>query len=459
MELKFSISEINEILGPINLNGSIKSDLLFNKISIDSRTISSEDLFIALEGEKFDGHDFLQNVLSIGVKAVVINHGKQNLVPENFPYWLVHNTKEAFQDLALIKRRKLKIPVIAITGSVGKTTTKEMTLEVLKSYGQVKASEKNNNNEIGVGLTIHSCECSDDLLVLEMGMRGRGQIEILSKISEPNIAVITNIGSSHIGILGSRDSIAKAKCEITQYLNPYGVVIIPYGEPLLDENLKKNWRGKVVKVKLEKKRKNIKFHSSNDNYILGIYDGSKNIIEIEKKFFEISFKGIHNALNFLYVYAISRELGINFDEFNRFNFIGSDGRNNIINTKKLLIMDESYNASPESVKACIKLLLSYQGRHFFIFGSMMELGDKSVKYHKEIFNLINNSDIQRCIFICREELEIEIKKYCLISEKIFIVNQIDNIIPMINDITVKGDALLIKGSRYWQLDKLIPHIN
>jgi len=122
-------------------------------------------------------------------------------------------------------------------------------------------------------------------------------------------------------------------------------------------------------------------------------------------------------------------------------------------------MDESYNASPESVKACIKLLLSYQGRHFFIFGSMMELGDKSVKYHKEIFNLINNSDIQRCIFICREELEIEIKKYCLISEKIFIVNQIDNIIPMINDITVKGDALLIKGSRYWQLDKLIPHIN
>ena len=457
--MKFSISEINQILGNINFNGSVKRDFLFSKVSIDSRTISPKDLFIALKGETFDGHDFLKSVLKIGVKAVVINQGKQNLVPKNHPFWVVPDTKEAFQNLALIKRRKLKIPVIAITGSVGKTTTKEMALEVLKSYGQVKVSEKNYNNEIGVGLTIHSCEDSDELLVLEMGMRGRGQIELLSKFSEPNIAVITNIGSSHIGILGSRNSIAKAKCEITQHLNPDGVVIIPYGEPLLDENLKKIWRGKVVKVKLEKNSKNNQLHSFNDDFILGVYDSSNNIIQIEKKSFEISFKGIHNALNFLYVYAISRELGINFDKFNRFNFRSSIGRNNVINTKKLLIMDESYNASPESVKACIKLLLEYQGRHFFIFGSMKELGNKSEQYHKEIFKLINNSDIKRCIFICEKELENKIRNSCPISEKFFILNRIDSIISMINKITVKGDVLLIKGSRYWQLDKLIPHIN
>jgi len=457
--MKFSISEINQTLGNINLNGSVKSNLSFSKVSIDSRKISHEDLFIALKGEKFDGHDFLKNVKEIGVKAVVITHGKQNLVPKNYPFWAVSDTKEAFQKLALIKRRKLKIPVIAITGSVGKTTTKEMTLEVLKSFGQVKVSKKNNNNEIGVALTIHSCESSDKLLVLEMGMRGRGQIEILSKFSEPNIAVITNIGSAHIGILGSRDSIAKAKCEITKYLNPDGVVIIPYGEPLLDDNLKKFWSGKVVKVKIEKKRKNINLTCSLDDFILGIYDKSENLIQIEKKFFEISFNGIHNALNFLYVYAISRELGINFDKFNKFDLTSSEGRNNIIKTKKLLIMDESYNASPESVKACIHLLLDYPGRHFFIFGSMKELGDKSEQYHREIFKLINNSDIHRCIFICEKELEIKIRKYCLISEKIFIFNGIDHIIPMVNNITNKGDVLLIKGSRYWQLDKLIPHIN
>ena len=457
--MKFSISEINQILGNINFNGSDKSNLSFSKVSIDSRTISPGDLFIALKGEKFDGHDFLKDVLRIGVKAVVINKSKQNLIPKNYPFWLVSDTKEAFQNLALIKRRKLKIPVIAITGSVGKTTTKEMTLEVLKSYGQVKVSEKNNNNEIGVGLTIHSCEGSDKLLVLEMGMRGRGQIEILSKFSEPNIAVITNIGSSHIGLLGSRDSIAKAKCEITKHLNPDGLVIIPDGEPLLDDNLKKFWSGKVVKVKLEKNRKNIKLPSSNNNIIYGFYDSSKNLIEIEKQFFEISFKGIHNALNFLFVYAISRELGMNFNKFNKFNFRSLEGRNKIIHTKKLLIMDESYNASPESVKACIKLLLDHPGRHFLILGSMKELGSKSEQYHREIIKLIKNSDIKRCIFICEKDLEIKIRKDCLANEKILILNRIDSIISIINNITIKGDVLLIKGSRYWQLDKLIPGIN
>ena len=456
--MKFSINEINQILGNINFNGSVKTNLIFSKVSINSRTISPEDLFIALKGIKFDGHDFIKDIVKIGVKAVVINEGKQKLVPKNYPFWVVPDTKEAFQKLALIKRRKLKIPVIAITGSVGKTTTKEMSLEVFKNFGQVRVSEKNNNNEIGVSLTIHSCEESDELLVLEMGMRGRGQIEILSKFSEPNIAVITNIGSSHIGILGSRDSIAKAKCEITYHLNPKGVVIIPYGEPLLDYNLKKFWRGKIVKVKLEKNSKKIKATSSK-NFILGYYDSSKNIIQIEGKFFEISLRGIHNAQNFLYVYAISRELGLNFDDFNKFNFRSFDGRNNIITTKKLLIMDESYNASPESVKACIKLLLDYPGRHFFIFGSMRELGIKSENYHREIFKLINDSDIQRCIFICEKELENKIKKYCLITKKIFIVNRIDKITSMINEITIKGDVLLIKGSRYWQLEKLIPHIN
>ena len=457
--MKFSINEINQILGNINFNGSVKTNLIFSKVSINSRTISPEDLFIALKGIKFDGHDFIKDIVKIGVKAVVINEGKQKLVPKNYPFWVVPDTKEAFQKLALIKRRKLKIPVIAITGSVGKTTTKEMILEVLKSYGQIKVSEKNNNNEIGVGLTIHSCEDSDELLVLEMGMRGRGQIEILSKFSEPNIAVITNIGSSHIGILGSRDSIAKAKCEITQYLNPDGVVIIPYGEPLLDENLEKIWKGKVVRVKLEANKINIKFNAANDNFILGFYDSYKNIIQIENKFFEISFKGIHNALNFLYVYAISRELGINFDEFNKFNFRSLEGRNNVIKTKKLLIMDESYNASPESVKACIKLLLDYPGRHFFIFGSMKELGNKSEEYHIEIFKQINNSEIQRCIFLCEKNLEIKIRKYYQKRKKIYIVNQRESIIPIINGITMPGDNLLIKGSRYWQLEKLIPYIN
>ena len=292
-----------------------------------------------------------------------------------------------------------------------------------------------------------------------MGMRGSGQIEILSKYSEPDIAVITNIGSSHIGILGSRNAIAKAKCEITRHLNPKGVVIIPHGDPLLEKNLRQVWSGKVVRVKLEKGFRDKKNFSSKNKYLKGIFYSSNNLIEVDNKFFEISFKGIHNASNFLYVYAISKELGIKFSKNNKFNFRILEGRNNIINTNKLTILDESYNASPESVKACIQLLLNYPGKHFLVLSSMRELGDKTIKYHNEIFKIINNSDIQKCIFICENDLEVNLKKSCYFLKNILFINEIKSIAPIINEITSKGDYLLIKGSRYWQLEKLIPLID
>tara|TARA_Y100000589_G_scaffold312127_1_gene332138 strand:+ start:482 stop:1855 length:1374 start_codon:yes stop_codon:yes gene_type:complete len=457
--MKFSTNEINKILGLINLNGSLKNNLIFNRVSIDSRKLFSDDLFLAIEGERYDGHDFLNEVIEKGIKAVVINQGKQKLVPKNVPFWLVPNTKEAFLSLALFKRKKLNIPVVAITGSVGKTTTKEIASEVLRNYGNIKVSDKNFNNEIGVGLTIHSCDGSEKLLVLEMGMRGRGQIEILSKFSEPDIAVITNIGSAHIGILGSKDSIARAKCEITKFLNPKGVVIIPYGDPLLNIILKENWRGKVLQVKVVEKKLYKENSSLKENYLLGIYDSSNNTIEVNNKIFDISLKGIHNAVNFLYVYAISTQLGIKFDDYNSFVFKSIEGRNNLVKTSKLTILDESYNASPESVKACIKLLLEFPGRHFMAFGSMRELGRKSIKYHEEIFQIIKSSDIQKCFFICDDDLKANLKNSVLNDEKILISNNLNHLVHLVNKMTIEGDYILIKGSRYWELDKIIPLIN
>jgi len=203
--MEFSLSELNNVLGDIkNLSEGKRDSLNFKNISIDSRTLLKNDLFIAIEGKNFDGHSFLPNVLDKGVKSVVIKKGMQRLLPSDFPYWVVNDTLEAFQKLALLKRKKLNIPLVAITGSVGKTTTKEMIGEVLKKLGKIKLSYANFNNEIGVGLTILSTDIEDKVLVLEMGMRGLGQIENLSKYSEPDIAVITNIGTAHIGLLGSK---------------------------------------------------------------------------------------------------------------------------------------------------------------------------------------------------------------------------------------------------------------
>ena len=456
--MDFSVHDVNKILGNIknwdNLTNQFQS---FKKISIDSRTILSCELFIAIKGTNFDGHNFLSEVIKKGGKAVVIKDGMQNLLPNKFPFWTVPDTLEAFQKLALFKRRKLNIPVVGITGSVGKTTTKEMMGEVLKQLGKIKLSQLNFNNEIGVGLTILDSDLKDKTLVLEMGMRGLGQIENLSKFSEPDIAVITNIGSSHIGILGSKENITNAKCEITKHLNPKGVVIIPANDLLLEETLKKNWNGRIIKVELIDR--NQKAQSINNGNLQGFFNRSNNSVVIEGKIFEISFQGFHNAFNFLFVYAVAKELGIEFKNTNRFDFVSLDGRNKILKSNKTTIYDETYNASPESVKACIDNLLDNPNNHFLIFGSMQELGNKSKKYHKYLFDFINRSDIKKCIFICDKNEEIYYADYLKKSTKFLFLNEINKVGETINKYTKKGDFILIKGSRCWKLEKVIKSID
>ena len=456
--MDFSVPDVNKILGNIknwdNLTNQFQS---FKNISLDSRTILNRELFIAIKGTNFDGHNFLNEVIKKGGKAVVIKDGMQNLLPNKFPFWTVPDTLEAFQKLALFKRRKLNIPVVGITGSVGKTTTKEMMGEVLKQLGKIKLSQLNFNNEIGVGLTILDSDLKDKTLILEMGMRGLGQIENLSKFSEPDIAVITNIGSSHIGILGSKENITNAKCEITKHLNPKGVVIIPANDLLLEETLKKNWNGRIIKVELIDR--NQKAQSINKSNLQGFFNRSNNSVVIEGKIFEISFQGFHNAFNFLFVYAVAKEFGIEFKDTNKFNFVSLNGRNKILKSHKTTIFDETYNASPESVKACIDNLLDNPNNHFLIFGSMQELGNKSKKYHKYLFDFINRSDIKKCIFICDKNEEIYYADYLKKSTKFLFLNEINKVGETINKYTKKGDFILIKGSRCWQLEKVIKSID
>ena len=456
--MDFSVPDVNKILGNIknrdNLTNQFQS---FKNISLDSRTILNCELFIAIKGKNFDGHNFLNEVIKKGGKAVVIKDGMQNLLPNKFPFWTVPDTLEAFQKLALFKRRKLNIPVVGITGSVGKTTTKEMMGEVLKQLGKIKLSQLNFNNEIGVGLTILDAELKDKTLILEMGMRGVGQIENLSKFSEPDIAVITNIGSSHIGILGSKENITYAKCEITKHLNPKGVVIIPANDLLLEETLKKNWNGRIIKVELIDR--NQKAQCINNSNLQGFFNRSNNSVVIEGKIFEISFQGFHNAFNFLFVYAVAKEFGIEFKDTNKFNFVSLNGRNKILKSTKTTIYDETYNASPESVKACIDNLLDNPNNHFLIFGSMQELGNKSKKYHKYLFDFINRSDIKKCIFICDKNEEIYYADYLKKSTKFLFLNEINKVGETINKYTKKGDIILIKGSRCWQLEKVIKSID
>jgi len=456
--MEFSILDVNKILGKIKNWESLSNEFqTFKNISLDSRTILENNLFVAIKGTNFDGHDFLKEVVKKGGKAVVIQEGMQDLLPNNFPYWSVPDTLIAFQKLALFKRRKLNIPVVGITGSVGKTTTKEMMGQVLKQLGKIKTTHLNNNNEIGVGLTILESDLEDKILIIEMGMRGIGQIENLSKFSEPDIAVITNIGSSHIGILGSKENITYAKCEITKHLNSKGVVIIPANDKFLEETLKRNWNGRIIKVELLNKNQKVKIF--NKNHIKGFFNRSNNSITIEDKLFNISYRGFHNASNFLFAYAVAKEFGIEFKESNKFNFVSLLGRNKILKKNKTTIYDETYNASPESVRACIENFVDNPNNHYMIFGSMRELGAESKKYHIDLFDFINKSDIKKCIFICNKNDEIYYLDYLKKGSKFLFFNEINKVGETINKYTKKGDFVLIKGSRSWQLERIIKSID
>ncbi|MFM7264368.1 MAG: UDP-N-acetylmuramoyl-tripeptide--D-alanyl-D-alanine ligase, partial [Cyanobium sp.] len=227
----------------------------FEAVSTDSRGALAGRLFVPLVGERFDGHRFLQGALAGGAAAAVAERSRLDdatltALADGPPVWLVDDTLQAYQEIARLWRRQLALPVVAVTGSAGKTTTRELIRAVLAPLGPVVASSGNENNDVGAPLTLLKADAATAALVVEMGMRGLGEIERLSRCAEPDVAVITNIGTAHIGRLGSREAIATAKCEIGAALRPGGLLVIPAGDPLLEAALAASWQGRVKRVAL-----------------------------------------------------------------------------------------------------------------------------------------------------------------------------------------------------------------
>ena len=235
---------------PVN-EEKIDLNLPIGLISTDTRSIEKGNFFVPLVGNRFDGHDYLDKASKIGIQAAIVSEKFNGSVPTDLPHWLVPDTLYAYQQIASLHRKNLNLPVIAVTGSVGKTTTRELIRGILSPLGEIVSSRGNENNDVGVPKTLLRGTKKDAAFVLEMGMRGLGQIERLSQVAEPDIAVITNVGQAHIGILGSRENIAKAKSEITSNLKSDGVVIIPFGDNLLEKALRQKWSGRIIRVAIE----------------------------------------------------------------------------------------------------------------------------------------------------------------------------------------------------------------
>lgn len=429
-------------------------------ICTDSRQLSGGDLFLPLIGERFDGHGFLAAALEAGAAALIAQAG--HLAPASqasvlaaaaaahVPLWLVPDTLQAYQDLAGLWRLQLAAPVVAVTGSAGKTTTRELIRGALAPLGPIWASSGNENNDVGVPLTLLGAGPDQAALVVEMGMRGLGEIERLSRCASPDVAVITNIGTAHIGRLGSREAIATAKCEIMAGLRPDGLVVIPAGDPLLDRALARVWSGRVVRVALQGEG-----HEAAAD-LVGSLDCQGEILELAGVALPVPLEGVHHARNLMLAMAVARELGLEPERWRPLQVDLPGGRSRRLHQNGVLVLDETYNASPEAVLAALELLAQQPGRRFAVLGTMLELGEQSLALHRSVAERARQLDLDGLVIVDQGE---EGAAMVAAATGLSRLRQVDcpeaAAEPLLQWLQ-PGDVLLLKASRGVALERLIP---
>ena len=433
---------------------------VFESISTDSRALQPGDLFIPLKGERFDGHDFLDAAVSVGVAAAIVSRHWSGYIPEQLAVLPVDDTLSAYQRIALAWRRQLQQPVIAVTGSAGKTTTRELIKACLAPLGRVEASVGNENNDIGVPRTVLRSQAGDGALVLEMGMRGLGEIERLSLCAEPDVAVITNIGTAHIGRLGSRAAIAAAKCEITARLQADGLVVIPAGDPLLESTLQSVWHGRICRVALREDpcpagtpRPSFTGMLAAEELMIAGADGD-HIARIK-----CPLEGIHNARNLMLAFAVASELGVQENQLTALNVELPRGRSRRLELQGALagvrVLDETYNASPEAMLASLELLCQQNGRHFAVLGTMLELGDQSEALHFKVGLRAAELGLDGLVVVAQGAEAEAMVAGAKGIDQLVCVNESEEAVASLKEWLRPGDHLLLKASRGIALERLI----
>ena len=426
----------------------------FEHISTDSRALQPGDLFIPLRGERFDGHDFLDAAVSVGVAGALIARDWAGYVPEQLATVVVDDTLSAYQQIALAWRRQLHCPVVAVTGSAGKTTTRELIKACLSPLGAIESSVGNENNDIGVPRTMLRSNSSHAGLVLEMGMRGLGEIHRLSVCAEPDVAVITNIGTAHIGRLGSRAAIAQAKCEITDRLKPSGLLVIPAGDPLLEAEVSRVWNGRVQRVALSDDP--LEPGTPAPDWVAQLQGQS---IELASQGLKLTnpLEGRHNARNFLLALAAAQELGVTVEQLSELSVSLPGGRSRRLSINGINILDETYNASPEAMLASLELLQQQPGgRRYAVVGTMLELGEQSLSLHRQVGEKAAALELDGLVVVAEEPEASAVIQGAAGLSKLVCVASPEAAAEPLKQWLRPGDHVLLKASRGIALERLIP---
>jgi UDP-N-acetylmuramoyl-tripeptide--D-alanyl-D-alanine ligase len=428
------------LASPINLSETALTQVS-SGIQTDSRTLKPGEVFLALRGDKFDGHEFVPTAIAKGAIAAIVDFEYEN---PGFPILKVKDTLKAYQQIARWWRDRFNIPVIGVTGSVGKTTTKELIAAVLGIKGRVHKTYGNYNNEIGVPKTLLELGAENDYAVIEMAMRGRGQIAELTQIARPTIGVITNVGTAHIELLGSEEAIAEAKCELLAEMTADSVAILNHDNPLLMATAAKVWHGAVLT------------YGFSGGDIQGQLIDNKTV-EVAGIQLPLPLPGRHNATNFLAALAVAKVLGIDWATLKAGVVVdmptGRSQRFTLPND--VVILDETYNAAPEAMIAALQLLADTPGkRKIAVLGAMKELGERSQQLHQRVGETVRNLNLDGLlVLVDGQDAEAMALSAKGIPSECFATHA--DLVARLKTFMQAGDRLLFKAAHSVGLDRVV----
>lgn len=350
-------------------------DKNITNFSTDTRTIKKNDFYIPLKGERFDGENFIDKAIENGAIGYFTT---DNTIIDGVVALKVPDTKKAYLELANYRRNQINPQVIMITGSSGKTTTKELVYSVCSQKYKTVKTPLNHNNEIGFCQTVFSINEDTQVLIIEAGMRGLGEIELISKYAEPNISIISNVGTAHIGRLGSRENIAKAKCEITKFQKPNGI-LIAHNDELIKQTT--DYTGEKI------------YYSLSDTKIINKKIGYSKY-EYKNDIYELNIEGDYNVENSLAAIEVGKRLDIEYNLIAQGlrNYKPIEKRWEIEKIGGYNIINDSYNANPDSMIAATNTILDLYKNIVIVLGDMGELGENENFYHKKVGKFINNKN-------------------------------------------------------------------
>lgn len=418
-------------------------------VSTDTRKIEEGTMFIALKGENFNGNNYVLDAFDKGAKIAIVDEVKCDLneLKEDVTLIKVENTGRALMDLAKFYREKLGLKVVGITGSAGKTSTKDLVAAVLSYKYKVFKTKGNFNNEIGLPLMILELDSTYDVAILEMGMRGLGQIKELAEIASPDLGIITNIGISHIEILKTRENILKAKMEIATFFDKNNTLVVCGNDDFLGALPEAEY--KIVKTGVGENfkigAKNIALEELSSKFT--VYDGEK------EEEFSLDMPGEHNISNLMLGIAIAKELGVSFEEMKRGlkNIEATSMRLELIKKDGFSILNDCYNSSPVAVKSAIDVMKNIEGkRRIAVLGTMRELGHKSEEAHEEIGKYAKENGIEKVL--CFGDFSENIKEGY--GEGCTVYENKEELIKDLLNIICDGDIILVKASRSLKFEEI-----